>query len=110
MSDILIRGMEMPKSSHWICVFIDGDGTVTLQMRGGWASDDCYTVHKVSANEKIGEAIPVPAHGRLIDADELYEDCALDHDYEVMATTTRINEYMQLKIDDAPTIISAEGD
>lgn len=27
---------------------------------------------------------------------------------EVMATATRINEYMQLKIDGAPTIIQAE--
>lgn len=58
---------------------------------------------------KLGnKAIELPSHGRLIDADALYEDCALEHDYEVMATTTRINEYMQLKIDDAPTIITAE--
>jgi hypothetical protein len=44
----------------------------------------------------------------LIDADALYEDCALDNRYEVAATTTRINEYMQLKIDSAPTVIEAE--
>ena len=52
--------------------------------------------------------VPVPPHGRLIDADALYEDCALDHSFEVAATTTRINEYMQLKIDAAPTIIPEE--
>ena len=52
--------------------------------------------------------VPVPSHGRLIDADALYEDCVLDNGYEVAATTTRINEYMQLKIDAAPTIIPAE--
>ena len=56
-----------------------------------------------------GQPVSVPQdHGRLIDADALYEDCALDHNYEVAATTTRINEYMQLKIDAAPTIIPAE--
>lgn len=62
-------------------------------------------------NAMIGEFTEVeelPMHGRLIDADVLYEDCALDNGYEVAATTTRINEYMQLKIDAAPTIIPAE--
>ena len=52
--------------------------------------------------------ISVPEHGRLIEADVLYESCALDHNYDVMATTTRINEYMQLKIDSVPTVIPAE--
>ena len=51
--------------------------------------------------------IPIPAHGKLIDADALYESCALDTNIDVMASAKRINEYMQLKIDEAPTIIPA---
>jgi len=34
--------------------------------------------------------------------------CVLDTSTDVIASTKRINEYMQLKIDDAPTIIEAE--
>lgn len=89
---ILISGMEMPEDRE-IMIRIDSSGTVMTE----------YGLPISGA-----KAIPVPSHGRLIDANVLYEDCALDHDYQVIATTTRINEYMQLKIDNASTIIEAE--
>ena len=102
---ILIKGMEMPKRCtecrlSTVYSFNDRplcDVLVEYMSYGEWETkrlDNCPLV-------------PVPPHGRLIDADALYENCALDHGYEVMATTTRINEYMQLKIDRAPTIIPA---
>ncbi len=72
--------------------------------------DECwaeYAYEICNSHSGICPLVPVRQHGRLIDADALYEDCALDRGYEVMATTTRINEYMQLKIDGAPTIIQA---
>ena len=96
---VLIKGLQFPKDNA-IAVVIHPDGTAySSKMFAGVCTEyltDC-------------SAVPVPTpHGKLIDADVLYEDCALDHDYDVMATTTRINEYMQLKIDNAPTIIPAE--
>ena len=104
---VLIKGMEMPTSCD-NCWALDDYGDyprcrITEEQRG----------YNFPIREKRMDncpLAPVPPHGRLIDADALYEDCALDHDYEVAATTTRINEYMQLKIDAALTVIEAEGE
>ncbi len=103
MMGVYIPGMEMPQSCHECvagyggCCYVappEADGICPDHDRPDWCS-----------------LVAVPPHGRLIDADELYEDCALDYKYEVAATTTRVNEYMQLKIDAAPTIIPAvEGE
>jgi hypothetical protein len=98
---ILIKGMEMPT---------EFDPDVYIELACGTDGERyarLYNFHQGGITEWC-EVIHVPPHGRLGDLDVLYEDCALDHGYEVMATTTRINEYMQLKIDSAPTIISAE--
>lgn len=94
--------MEMPESCIKCKLCVSYKCVPTGEIR--WSDEFDYD----SKRFENCPLVPVPAHGRLIDADVLYEDCALDHDYDVMATTTRINEYMQLKIDDAPTIIPAE--
>lgn len=72
MGEVLIRGIEMPKRkenrfdpSEYIPIVIHFDGRVTT-MSGG------YTPYR---------AIPVPPHGRLIDADALAKD--LDYDVEL---------------------------
>lgn len=89
---ILIKGMEMPKEVP-IIFCIHPDGKVFADLEGGW---------------REYKAVPVQPHGRLIDADALYESYALDTNIDVMASVKRINEYMQLKIDEAPTIIPAK--
>lgn len=94
---ILIKDMEIPENGSCIQIVIDDDGKVYSTV------EEC--IMKIGS---IATAVPISLHGRLIDADTLYEDCALDNRYEVAATTTRINEYIQLKIDAAPTIIPAE--
>lgn len=69
MSDVLIRGMEMPKSCLNCFLSRSGCRAVLKRMRameaGTWIPanyrhDDCPLV-------------PVPPHGRLIDADALLE-------------------------------------
>ena len=52
---IYISGMEMPKNEP-LLVKINPDGSVSTTARNGY---------------KKYEAIPVPPHGRLIDADDL---------------------------------------
>lgn len=90
---IYIKDFKMPEGGYrTIEIGYDADGHPMAITDGGDAFD----------------VISVPSHGNLIDRDALYEDCALDNRYEVAATTTRINEYMQLKIDAAPTVIPAE--
>ena len=108
---ILIKGMEMPKS----CIachlnFGEKRPEYGLTIYCPYSDGVISWRDKAFDNGRLASCgiVPVPPHGRLIDADALYEDCALDHNYEVAATTTRINEYMQLKIDAAPTIIPAE--
>ena len=96
---VLIKGMEMPKDGELLCINIHPDGKVCINL-----DLKC---------EKVGEAIPVPPHGRLIDADALHEElCALEY--------VRENEWLdgvreargvdaaRVALLDAPTIIEAE--
>lgn len=89
---ILIKGMEMPKAGNWKTIRIYYDGTCAEPWQG-----DCKYMQGC-------EAVSVPPHGRLIDADALKfarADCTFDepdpHDF--------IRRYA---IDSAPTIIEAE--
>lgn len=57
---ILIKGVEMPTDGELLCINIHPDGKVCINL-----DLEC---------EKVGEAVPVPPHGRLIDADALYRE------------------------------------
>lgn len=78
---ILIKGMQMPKDGNETIIRILPDGTVL----------DQYGHHLAIT------AVPVPPHGRLIDADALAAKC--DEPYWCV---------WRSDIDDAPTIIPAE--
>lgn len=54
MADILIRGMEMPKGNDAVTIIIFPNGKVSL------AHDRRFA--------EYAEAVPVPQHGRLVDA------------------------------------------
>ena len=86
MADILLRGMEMPTNEPML-VKINPDGSVSTTAKNGY---------------KKYEAVPVPAHGRLIDADALKEKHHWTDDYYE-------TEYVEVEdIDAAPTIIPAD--
>jgi hypothetical protein len=59
---ILIKGMEMPKAGNWKTIRIYYDGTCA---EPNWQGDCKYM--------QGCEAVPVPPHGKLIDADALIE-------------------------------------
>ena len=103
--NVLIKNMKIPKNCDDCPMFDDHYDypycNITSTCQG-------YKWSPLDQRMSNCPLIELPSHGRLIDADVLYEDCALDNGYEVMATTTRINEYMQLKIDASPTIIESE--
>ena len=82
---ILIRGMEMP--TKVLTVEIHPDGYVCLR----------------NAN-KVGEAVPVPEHGRLIDADALRQDWLGNGENEYVYDT---NAFLD-SLDNEPTIIPAD--
>lgn len=81
----VLMNMEMPTIPVLFC--IHPDGKVFADLEGGW---------------REYKAIPVPPHGRLIDADELKKKHHWTDDfYET--------EYVEVEdIDAAPTIIPAE--
>lgn len=93
---VLIKGMEMPKSGMVLDVRVYSDGLVTAwDKKVGW-------IHY--------HAIPVPPHGRLIDAD------ALDDDGPDVCNSFMRDGYVEScewgysheQIKNAPTIIPAE--
>ena len=93
MSDLLIRGMEMPKNLG-VSVTIYPDGRVIRYLGYG-------------AKEQLGTAVPVPTHGRLIEAEPIMKFIADglnsgEYGYDQIKVLTEI-QY-------APTIIPAEED
>ena len=90
---IIIQGMEMPTSPILFC--IHPDGKVFADLEGGW---------------REYKSVPVPPHGRLIDADEL--DTSIFQAGFSYAITRRKLRYtpgdVRQKIANAPTVIEAE--
>lgn len=109
---VYIKGMEMPKNGSCIQIVIDDDGKVYP------------TVEKcIMKMGSIAKVVPVPPHGRLIDADALIEDLKYDveldavalDDMEIVGDERRkIQDDKDFKqncifwIEDAPAIIAAE--
>lgn len=99
MADILIRGMEMPKEKNlWLC--IKTDGTVYNIKPGG-----------IGTAHAVGTAVPLPAeHGRLTDADELFDTMRFHRDHaELNDVRLGLDEAVGVVMN-APTIVPAEGD
>ena len=84
MSGIYIKGMEMPKDGSCVTVRIWSDGRVV-------------GVHNDSF---VKQAISVPDHGRLIDADALKEEWRNGFHRKIVDAL----------MEDAPTIIPADKD
>lgn len=95
---ILIKGMEMPETCEkcrmHLAMFIFSDGPI----------GHCMLL-KGKADKRKCPLVPVPTpHGRLIDADDLefYRTPSDKYEYEEVLYRHDIN--------DAPTIIEAEGE
>lgn len=107
---VYIKGMEMPKMCGiCMCYNADDDGAYCF------LSSDINGV-SFYAKPRDCPLIPVPDHGRLIDADELITKDNKDYEAALDATTTVatksmimwIHEQMQSVISEAPTIIPAD--
>ena len=97
MSDILIKRMEMPRGrgEYELRLYVDSDGTCTVE--GSYCSFE---------GEPF-EAVPVPPHGRLIDADALINSM-FDNLVEKTMLFGGHYVYTEQEIENAPTIIPAE--
>ena len=107
---VLIEGMEIPKEGSWVTLRVFPDGQCVLHSWRG------YDEIKFDFMEHL-TAVPVPPHGRLIDADalhKLFEDQwhylqVLDWNENPTAEATQsgINWCINTMHDDAPTVIPA---
>ena len=93
---ILITGIDMPTKGNPITVLIHPDGTAEWE-----------------AQHKMGTAVPVPPHGRLIDADALdgimVEQSTEEYNHHhAPRTWERALSCFRDYIKAAPTIIPAE--
>lgn len=94
---ILIKGMEMPTNHVLFC--IHPNGKVCADLEGGW---------------RKYQAVPVPKHGRLIDADALrqsmyHEAFETDSPMQKWDSGCWIRYKMFERLEEkAPTIIPAE--
>ena len=98
MSGVYIRGMEMPKKHSYI--------TITI-WPNGIASYGLFDREEHLCNFQETKAVPVPEHGRLIDADEL----TLKKKFMLSGmgfTTFTVEAVLIHDIENAPTIIPAE--
>ena len=98
MSGIYIHGLSMPRKTGIVSIVLSGDGSALL------CEDGAYSEIK---------AMPVPDHGRLIDADRLV-DKHFSKKYLEKAMTASKDEMgtalvnIPLVINSAPTIIPAD--
>lgn len=123
MADLLIKGMEMPTScfycpfrekvnpDDYVCMALNKEFEETFSLIAGKRHKDCPLVH-------------VPPHGRLIDANELYEKTAeweaqaLDlverhmndedtEEWRKWSTVLTVRSAFKFDVADAPTVIEA---
>lgn len=101
---ILIRGIEMPKEG-FIEIIIMDDGTVQQTGQSYRIDGTDYYTPYVGEMPTMFEAVEVPPHGRLIDANALFEEIYKAWGFTADASDCSV--LMQL-INDAPTIIPAD--
>lgn len=103
MSGIYIPGMEMPKRDATFLVHVNGD---QIDLAPPRKYCDEYKREK-----KTYKLVPVPDHGRLIDADALLETEAQHWITEYNSdgyAADEIGAYTMAQIDAMPTIIPAD--
>lgn len=88
---ILIKGMEIPTNEPML-IKINPDGSINTTAKNGY---------------KKYKAIPVTAHGRLIDADALIKELSIDDADEPNGATLLMAVFLEV-LKAAPTIIPAD--
>lgn len=105
---ILIKNMEMPKENDYTIAIVYGDGVVTEYHEDYW-------IRGTDGEKQLGTAVPVPPHGRLIDADALTEKLKKHREYHLdgsssgAAISNGIGQCLDIiNGKECPTIIPAE--
>lgn len=113
MADVIIRGMEMP-ATCWNCklkVGFSACGLVTDHKDGGFF----YRVHEGNSRPDWCPILPLPeGHGRLGDLDKINASLGAmmeieDNHNDAPYSWSHAYTEMQSILDDATTIVPAEG-
>lgn len=102
---VLVKGMKMPANGEALVIFSDGNAELY----------DKIDVEILDFPKKNRKAIPVPDHGRLIDADALIEilskvidiNASIEQRNEATDQERRCLWWFEQQIEIAPTIIPA---
>ena len=105
---VLIKGMEMPKEG-FVEVLIRDDGTVQQTGQSYRIDGTDYYTPYVGEMPVMYKAVPVPPHGRLIDADDIEKRIKmwLDHPDEYIRERNRDMLYYIQQED--PVIEAGDG-
>lgn len=105
MSGVYIRGMEMPKNcvECWFRKTARHECLSDCQICPFTGETTPYTKRKDNCS-----LVPVPPHGRLIDADALIKELSIDDADEPNGATLLMAVFLEV-LKAAPTIIPAEG-
>ena len=102
MSDILIKGMEMPETCK-LCYLSEFDPGFYAYVCKPTGIRIDYDMAKVDRTRTICPLVPVPTHGRLIDADALIKQVKRDGIQSDPFVRIVCNYFK-----DAPTVIPTE--
>lgn len=102
---ILIEGMEMPTRCGECKAFV-------CYKQSAFDMGDCFcgiTKEDAKAKEKNADCplVPVPAHGRLIDADALIRELEITEEDDHNGATLLMAVFLEV-LKSAPTVIDAE--
>lgn len=107
---VLVRGMEMPKEG-FVEILIRDDGTVQQTGQSYRIDGTDYYTPYVGEMPVMYKAVPVPPHGRLIDASEkirvqIYDDMTEDYHMVDMTIDDLLSQgWIEAN---APIVIEAE--
>lgn len=99
MSDILIKGVEMPPIGTY-------EASIDVTKSNGKTAISVYLRDENDSRRfsvRVYEAVHVPPHGRLIDADALIADIRANSE------SYFADDFAHEWVDVAPTVIDAEG-
>ena len=113
----ILINMEMPKDG-FVEILIHDDGTVQQTGQSYRIDGTDYYTPYVGEMPVMYKAIPVPPHGRLIDADELMlriQEYIDEYGWDVDEHGFHSEKWCAMKetemaINDAPTVIGADKD
>lgn len=107
MTDILIRGMEMPKSCIDCPIMVDRYDTDACALQSEEANEAFESWEDM---RRTCPLLPLPeGHGRLGDLDSLRKEFPEPENWKDFAQAVQHITGILATIDNAPTIIPAEG-